>query len=105
MFDDSFSALDFATDARLRAALHAETREARERRGLAERPRRNAKLDLILALPFTADCGRATRCRPPPDNSRGLRSSSRSIRSMKDLSRSAAIPPLAAMPMISLSVP
>jgi len=28
VFDDSFSALDFTTDARLRAALHAETREA-----------------------------------------------------------------------------
>jgi ATP-binding cassette subfamily B multidrug efflux pump len=28
VFDDSFSALDFATDARLRAALHAETRDA-----------------------------------------------------------------------------
>jgi ATP-binding cassette, subfamily B, multidrug efflux pump len=28
IFDDSFSALDFATDARLRTALHAETRDA-----------------------------------------------------------------------------
>lgn len=28
VFDDSFSALDFTTDARLRAALHAETRDA-----------------------------------------------------------------------------
>ncbi|MGE5459763.1 MAG: ATP-binding cassette domain-containing protein, partial [Solirubrobacterales bacterium] len=28
IFDDSFSALDFATDARLRAALRAETRDA-----------------------------------------------------------------------------
>jgi ATP-binding cassette subfamily B protein len=28
VFDDSFSALDFATDARLRTALHAETRDA-----------------------------------------------------------------------------
>ncbi|MBP1632732.1 MAG: transporter ATP-binding protein, partial [Acidobacteria bacterium] len=28
VFDDSFSALDFTTDARLRAALRAETREA-----------------------------------------------------------------------------
>ena len=28
VFDDSFSALDFATDARLRAALRAETRDA-----------------------------------------------------------------------------
>jgi len=28
VFDDSFSALDFTTDARLRAALRTETREA-----------------------------------------------------------------------------
>jgi ATP-binding cassette subfamily B protein len=28
LFDDSFSALDFATDARLRAALRQETRQA-----------------------------------------------------------------------------
>jgi ATP-binding cassette subfamily B multidrug efflux pump len=28
IFDDSFSALDFATDARLRTALRAETRDA-----------------------------------------------------------------------------
>ncbi|MBC7293381.1 MAG: ABC transporter ATP-binding protein, partial [Thermoleophilia bacterium] len=59
LFDDSFSALDFATDARLRAALKKETREATVL-VVAQRVSSIMQADQILVLDQGTICGKGT---------------------------------------------
>jgi len=59
LFDDSFSALDLATDARLRAALEPETRDATVVI-VAQRVSTIRNADLILVLEDGAIVGRGT---------------------------------------------